>query len=50
LPLTVVYPFTALTFVLVYGIGVLIFGEAVRPITVVGVALILTGLGLIIYQ
>jgi undecaprenyl phosphate-alpha-L-ara4N flippase subunit ArnE len=50
LPLTVVYPFTALTFVLVYGIGIFIFGEHVRPIGIIGMALILTGLGLVIYQ
>lgn len=46
-PLTVVYPFTALTFVIVYAVGVMFFGEATSARSLVGVALILTGLFLV---
>jgi len=45
--LTVVYPFTALTFVLVYMIGVFVFQEPTTGKALVGVALILAGLFLI---
>lgn len=43
-PLTAVYPFTALTFVLAYGGGALVFKETVSTSGVIGVALILGGL------
>lgn len=42
--LTVVYPFTALTFVLVYLAGIVAFGEHVGLVQWLGVALILAGL------
>jgi len=42
--LTVVYPFTALTFVLVYLAGIVVFGEQVGYMQLLGVALILVGL------
>jgi len=45
--LTVVYPFTALTFVLVYLFGILILHEPATSKALVGVALILVGLFLI---
>lgn len=45
--LTVVYPFTALTFVLVYGAGVLFLGELTNARQLSGVGLILAGLYLI---
>lgn len=47
MPLTVAYPFTALTFALVYLAGVFLFGEPVTPRTMAGLALILGGLFLI---
>lgn len=46
-PLTVVYPFTALTFVIVYAAGVMFLGEATSFRSLVGVALILAGLFLV---
>lgn len=46
-PLTVVYPFTALTFVIVYTAGVVFFGEATSVRSLAGVALILIGLFLV---
>ncbi len=46
-PLTLVYPFTALTFVVVYAAGVLFFGDATSPRQLAGVGLILVGLYLI---
>jgi uncharacterized membrane protein len=45
--LTVVYPFTALTFVLVYLVGVFVLGEATSLKAMVGVAAVLLGLFLI---
>jgi len=45
--LTVVYPFTALTFVLVYLFGVLILREPTTAKALVGVAFVLGGLFLI---
>ena len=45
--LTVVYPFTALTFVLVYLFGVLILREPTTVKALVGVAFVLGGLFLI---
>lgn len=45
--LTVVYPFTALTFVLVYLFGVVILREPTTAKALVGVALVLGGLFLI---
>jgi drug/metabolite transporter (DMT)-like permease len=46
-PLTLVYPYTALTFVIVYVSGATLFGEAVAPRAVAGVGLVLVGLLLI---
>jgi drug/metabolite transporter (DMT)-like permease len=46
-PLTVVYPFTALTFVMVYGSGILLFGEQTSVRAGLGVGLVLVGLFLI---
>ena len=45
--LTLVYPFTALTFVFVYLVGVLVLGEATSVKALIGVASILVGLFLI---
>jgi undecaprenyl phosphate-alpha-L-ara4N flippase subunit ArnE len=45
--LTIVYPFTALTFVLVYLGGVLILGEPSSLKALVGIGLVLFGLFLI---
>ena len=45
--LTLVYPFTALTFVLVYGAGVMLLGEPVPVRAWIGILLILCGLFLI---
>ena len=45
--LTVAYPFTALTFVLVYLFGILILHEPTTAKALVGVALVLGGLFLI---
>lgn len=46
-PLTLVYPFTALTFVLVYLSGIFWFGEPTSIRAMTGVALVLLGLLLI---
>jgi len=46
-PLTLVYPYTTLTFVNVYATGAFLFGEAVPPAALVGVGLVLGGLLLI---
>lgn len=46
-PLTFVYPFTALTFVIVYAAGVLFFGEATSLRSLTGIVLILAGLFLV---
>jgi multidrug transporter EmrE-like cation transporter len=43
-PLSYAYPFVAFTFVLVVGGGGLLFGEAIRWPTMVGLALIVTGI------
>lgn len=45
--LTDIYPYSALTFALVYVSGVLVFGESVSSRAVAGVACILVGLVLI---
>ncbi|UIF86865.1 EamA family transporter [Cupriavidus sp. UYPR2.512] len=42
--LTAVYPFTALTFILVYLVGVFALGEPTSPLQLFGVAIILIGL------
>lgn len=46
-PLTLVYPYTALTFVIVYVSGAILFGEIVPPRALAGVGLVLGGLLLI---
>ena len=45
--LTLVYPFTALTFVLVYGAGIFVLGEATSLPQILGVGFVLVGLFLI---
>jgi undecaprenyl phosphate-alpha-L-ara4N flippase subunit ArnE len=50
LPLTVAYPFSALTFVLVYLASVLLLGERPSPGALAGVALVLGGLGVILWS
>ena len=47
--LTSVYPFTALTFVLVYVLGISVLGEAVSTQALVGVAFVLSGLFLVAF-
>jgi drug/metabolite transporter (DMT)-like permease len=49
LNLTVVYPFTALTFVLVYLAGAIALKEPVTTGAIIGVALIMGGLFLVTY-
>lgn len=46
-PLTIVYPFTALTFVIVYAAGVMFLGEPSSLRSLSGIALIIFGLFLI---
>jgi undecaprenyl phosphate-alpha-L-ara4N flippase subunit ArnE len=46
-PLTVVFPFTALTFVLVYAAGVIVLGEPTSARQIAGMALVLAGLYLV---
>jgi drug/metabolite transporter (DMT)-like permease len=46
-PLTSIYPFTALTFVIVYGLGIGLLGEAVSRQALLGVGLVLLGLFLV---
>ena len=50
LPLSRVYPFTFLTFVLVLVLSYLIFGERLSPINFVGIALIVIGVYLTVLQ
>lgn len=45
--LTSVYPFTVLTFIIVYGAGIFFLGETLSRSGMLGVALILTGLYLV---
>ena len=47
-PLVAVYPFTVLTFVLVYAGSILVFGETLRLAAVLGTALVLAGLFMIV--
>lgn len=46
-PLTVLYPFTALTYVLVYAMAVMLLGEGLSVRGVGGTALVLLGLFLV---
>lgn len=48
-PLNVVYPFTALTFALVYFASIVLLGERPTPLALAGVALVLVGLTLILW-
>lgn len=48
--LTLVYPYTAVTFVIVYVAGALLFNEPVPGRAIVGIGLILFGLLLINWQ
>jgi small multidrug resistance pump len=50
LPLSVAYPFTVLTFVLVYLASVFLLGERLAPGAIFGVALVLAGLGAILWS
>jgi multidrug transporter EmrE-like cation transporter len=50
LPLSVAYPFTVLTFVLVYLASVFMLGERPSAGAIVGVALVLAGLGVILWS
>lgn len=43
-PLTLVYPYTALTFVIVYVSGAALFGEAMPLRAIAGVGVVLAGL------
>lgn len=48
LPLSVAYPFTVLTFVLVYLASVFLLGERPTPGAITGVVLVLAGLAVIL--
>ena len=50
LPLKVVYPFTALTFVLVYAGAVWILGEKLSMRGVFGIGLVMVGLSMVIFE
>lgn len=50
LPLSVAYPFTVLTFVLVYLASVFLLGERPAPTAIFGVALVLAGLAAILWS
>jgi multidrug transporter EmrE-like cation transporter len=50
LPLSVAYPFTVLTFVLVYLASVFLLGERPAPGAIVGVVLVLGGLAAILWS
>jgi small multidrug resistance pump len=49
-PLTVAYPFTILTFVLVYLASIIVVGERPAPAAILGVALVLAGLTVILWS
>lgn len=49
-PLSVAYPFTALTFVLVYLASIFLLGERPAPAAFFGVALVLGGLAVILWS
>ncbi len=44
LDLSYAYPFTVISFILVLGLSAVFFHEAITPLKVIGVALIVTGL------
>ena len=46
-PLTLVYPYTAITFVLVFLSGAVLFGEGLAPRAMIGAGLVLSGIVLI---
>jgi undecaprenyl phosphate-alpha-L-ara4N flippase subunit ArnE len=48
-PLSVVYPFTALSFVLVLGGAIVFQGERPSPTNLIGVAVVIAGIGLIVW-
>lgn len=48
-PLSVVYPFTALSFVLVLGGAVVLQGERPGLVNLIGVAVVLAGIGLVVW-
>jgi uncharacterized membrane protein len=47
--LTAAYPFTVLTFVLVYMASIFLLGERPAPHAIIGVVLVLAGLGAIVW-
>ena len=49
-PLVVIYPFTVLTFVLVYLASYLVLGESLRPAGLIGVLVVLLGLAMIVWS
>lgn len=48
-PLSVVYPFTALSFVLVLVGAIVIHGERPSPVNLVGIAVVIAGIGLVVW-
>jgi drug/metabolite transporter (DMT)-like permease len=48
-PLSVAYPFTVLTFVLVYVASIFLLGERPAPHAIIGVVLVLAGLAAIVW-
>lgn len=44
LPLSLAYPFTSLSFVLIIGLGAVMFDERIQVAHVIGTALVITGL------
>ncbi len=48
-PLSVVYPFTALSFVLVLGGAVVFQGERPALINLIGIGVVLAGIGLVVW-
>ena len=49
-PLVAIYPFTVLTFVLVYLASYFILGESLRQMGIVGVLVVLVGLAMIVWS
>lgn len=49
-PLVAIYPFTVLTFVLVYLASYLVLGESLRQIGIVGVMVVLVGLAMVVWS
>jgi multidrug transporter EmrE-like cation transporter len=49
-PLSVAYPFTVLTFVLVYLASIVLLGERPSSNAIVGVGMVLAGLGVVLWS